>query len=79
MAMTAEIGNYRRQRLRRGWLDLHPHGEGGEWGLAWGPDLGEPDWPGHIYWPEDDDLPSDYPDPADAEALVEWGRKHFGP
>jgi hypothetical protein len=29
--------------------------------------------------PEDDDLPNDYPDPAEAEALVEWGRKHFGP
>ena len=69
----------RRERLTRGWLDLYPYGEVGEWGLAWAPDYGEPDWPGHIYWPEEEDLPRDYPDPADAEALVEWGRTHFGP
>jgi hypothetical protein len=31
-----------------------------------------------MYSPEDDDLPSDYPDPADSDALVEWGQRHFG-
>jgi hypothetical protein len=77
--MTTEILNYRRERLARGWLDLYQHTEAGAWGLAWEPDFGEPDWPGHTYAPHDEDLPSDYPDPADAEALVEWGRRHFGP
>ena len=75
--MTTATVNYRGERLRRGWLDQHA--EGGAWGLAWNPDFGEPDWPGHTYSPDDDDLPGDYPDLADAEALVEWGRKHFGP
>jgi hypothetical protein len=32
-----------------------------------------------MYSPGDDDLPSDFPDPADIDALVGWGRKHFGP
>jgi hypothetical protein len=77
--MTTATVNYRRERLARGWLDLCQEAEGEAWGLAWNPDFGEPDWPGHTYLPEDDDLPNDYPDPAEAEALVEWGRKHFGP
>ena len=55
------------------------HAELGAWRLTWNPDFGEPDWPGHTYSPEDDDLPGDYPDAADVEALVEWGRRHFGP
>jgi hypothetical protein len=70
---------YRRERLARGWLDLAYDPEAEAWLLAWDPDCGEPDWPGHMYSPEDDDLPSDYPAPADSDALVEWGRKHFGP
>jgi hypothetical protein len=77
--MTTETVNYRRERLRRGWLDLYHDAEVGAWVLGWNPDSGEPDWPGHTYSPEDDDLPSDYPDPADADALVDWGRRHFGP
>ena len=72
-----ETLSYRRERLARGWLALYE--EAGVWGLAWNPDSGEPDWPGHTYRPDDNDLPNDYPDPADVEALVEWGRKHFGP
>jgi len=79
MTLTTETVNYRRQRLARGWLDLDQDAETRAWRLTWNPDYGEPDWPGHTYSPEDDDLASDYPDPADAEALVEWGRKHFGP
>ena len=74
-----ETHTYRRERLRRGWLDLYQDGETGVWVVAWNPDSGEPDWPGYTYMPEDDDLPSDYPDPADVEALVGWGVKHFGP
>ena len=77
--MTTTTGTYRRERLGRGWLDLYRDGETGEWGLAWAPDFGEPDWPGHTYAPDDQDLPGDYPDPGDVEALVDWGRKHFGP
>jgi hypothetical protein len=76
--MTVTV-NYRRERLRRGWLDLFEDPEAGVWGLAWAPDFGEPDCPGHTYSPRDDDLPDDYPDPADVDALVEWGRRHFGP
>jgi hypothetical protein len=76
--MTVAV-NFRRERLARGWLDLFQHAEAGPWGVAWDPDSGEPDWPGHIYSPHDDDLPSDYPNPAEAEAVAEWGRKHFGP
>jgi hypothetical protein len=76
--MTVTV-NYRRERLARGWLDRYQAAETGAWVLAWAPAFGEPDWPGHTYTPEDDDLPSDYPDPSDAEALVEWGRRHFGP
>ena len=64
-----ETLNYRRERLGRGWLDLCHDAELGTWRLSWGPDAGEPDWPGHTYSPEDDDLPSDYPDPADSDAL----------
>ena len=77
--MTTATVNYRRERLRRGWLDLCEHAELGAWGLTWNPDFAEPDWPGHTYSPEDDDLPGDYPDAADVEALVDWGRRHFGP
>lgn len=77
--MTTETKNYRRERLGRGWLDLYEDAEAGAWRLTWGPDFGEPDWPGHTYSPEDGDLPTDYPDPADCDALVEWGRRHFGP
>ena len=76
--MTTATANYRRERLGRGCLDLYRHAEGGAWWLTWNPDFSEPDWPGHTYSPDDDDLPGDYPDPADTEALVEWGRKHFG-
>jgi hypothetical protein len=54
------IDNYRRERLTRGWLDLCYDAEAGAWRLAWDPDYAEPDWPGHTYSPEDDDLPSDY-------------------
>jgi hypothetical protein len=32
-----------------------------------------------MYSPEDDDLPSDYPDPADSDALVEWGKDTSAP
>lgn len=74
-----EMGTYRRERLARGWLDMFHDPELGAWVLAWDPDCGEPDWPGHKYSPEDGDLPPDYPDPADDDALVAWGRKHFGP
>ena len=77
--MTTETVNYRRERLTRGWLDLYQDARTGAWRLAWDPDYGEPDWPGHTYSPDDDDLASDYPDPADSDALIEWGRKHFGP
>lgn len=77
--MTTATVNYRRERLTRGWLDLYQDGETGTWVLAWGPAFGEPDWPGHTYEPHDEDLPGDYPDPTDVEALVEWGRRHFGP
>ncbi len=77
--MTITTGTYRRERLKRGWLDLHQEAETGAWGLTWAPDFGEPDWPGHTYAPDDDDLPGDFPDTADVEALVGWGRKHFGP
>jgi hypothetical protein len=70
---------YRRERLTRGWLDLRQGDAAGAWRLAWNPAPGEPDWPGHTYSPGDDDLPMDYPDPADVEELVAWGRKHFGP
>jgi len=76
--MTVTV-NYRRERLRRGWLDLVQDADADVWGLTWAPDFAEPDWPGHTYSPDDGDLPGDYPDPSDAEALVEWGRKHFGP
>ena len=77
--MTTQTANYRRERRARGWLALCEDAETGAWRLAWGPDSGEPDWPGHTYAPEDDDLPGDYPEPTDADALVEWGRRHFGP
>lgn len=70
---------YRRERLRRGWVDLFQDADTGAWHLAWNPDFGEPDWPGHTYAPDDGDLPGDYPDRGDVEGLVEWGRKHFGP
>ena len=70
---------YRRERLTRGWLDLCRDVEAKAWKMAWGPDFGEPDWPGHMYSPRDDDLPIDYPDAADSDALVAWAQKHFGP
>lgn len=76
--MIETATTYRRERLTRGWLDLFQNPGVGAWGLSWAPDHGEPDWPGHIYSPEDDDLPNDYPDPSDADALVAWGTKHFG-
>jgi hypothetical protein len=76
---VTETVNYRRERLSRGFLDLYQDPQAGTWRLAWEPDQGEPDWPGHTYWSDDEDLPSDYPDATDAEALVDWGRKHFGP
>lgn len=77
--MTTETVNCRRERLVRGWLDLYSDMETGEWRLSWEPDQGEPDWPGHTYLPIDGDLPDDYPDPHDSDALIEWGRNHFGP
>jgi len=76
--MTTATVNYRRERLGRGWLDLCQE-ERGTWSLSWNPDFGEPDRPGHTYSPDDGDLPGDYPDTADVEALVDWGRRHFGP
>jgi hypothetical protein len=72
------MSDYRRERLARGNLDLYRDSHAAEWLLSWRPDQGEPDWPGHTYSPEDDDLPSDYPDARDQEALVAWGAKHFG-
>ena len=38
--------HYRRERLRRGWLDLFEDAGAGVWGLHWAPDFAEPDWPG---------------------------------
>ena len=76
--MTA-IDNYRRDGSHAGGWTSATTLKAGAWRLAWDPDYAEPDWPGHTYSPEDDDLPSDYPDPSDSDALVEWGRKHFGP
>ena len=58
--------------------DLCHDAEAGAWRLSWAPDHAEPDWPGHTYSPEDEDLPSDYPDPSDPDALVGWGTRHFG-
>jgi hypothetical protein len=72
------IDNYRRERVSRGNLDLSRDDKTGKWQLAWAPDYGEPDWPGHTYSPDDEDLPGDYPDTSDADALVEWGQRHFG-
>jgi hypothetical protein len=77
--MSTQTVDFRRTRLARGWLDLYEDTDAGAWGLIWAPDLGEPDWPGHTYAPTDEDLPSDYPDPVDAEALLGWGTRHFGP
>jgi hypothetical protein len=74
-----ETAVYQRERLTRGWIVLCQDADTGAWRLAWDPDGGEPDWPGHVYSPEDDDLPDDYPDPGDVDALVGWGRRHFGP
>lgn len=71
--------DYRRERLTRGNLDLYRDRESVSWFLSWAPDLGEPDWPGHTYAPDDEHRPSDYPDASDLDALIEWGRKHFGP
>jgi hypothetical protein len=73
------IIDYRRERLDRGNIDLYRESETVEWRLSWAPDHGEPDWPGHTYSTQDEDLPSDFPDSGDVDALVEWGRKHFGP
>ena len=74
--MTVTV-NYRRERLRRGWLDLIEDAEAGVWGLTWAPDFAEPDWPGHTYSPEDGDLPSDYPDAA-ADAASNGGGSTSG-
>jgi hypothetical protein len=71
--------DYRTERLGRGNLDLQQNAETGEWSLSWNPDHGEPDWPGHTYSPGDDDLPDDFPGPDDPDALIAWGRGHFGP
>lgn len=68
--------DYRRERLRNGWLDLHRDSEGA-WRLSWSPDEGHPDWPGSTFSPGDT-LPSDYPDPRDPDALIAWGRAQFG-
>ena len=74
-----ETAVYQRERLSRGWIVLCQDADTGAWRLAWDPDGGEPDWPGHVYSPEDHDLPDDYPDPADVDSLVDWARRHFGP
>ena len=71
--------NYRTEYLLRGNLDLRRDGQTGKWRLAWSPHDGEPDWPGHSYSPGDKDLPSDYPPADDLTALIDWGRRHFGP
>ena len=47
-----ETGTYRRERLTRGWLDLYYDPAAGAWRIAWDPDSGEPDWPGHTYNPQ---------------------------
>lgn len=73
------ITNHRRERLSRGNIDLYRDPDTVQWLLSWAPDLGEPDWPGHTYEPDSDDRPSDYPDPSDPTALLEWGKRHFGP
>ena len=72
-------GDYRTERLMRGNLDLQRDAETGQWRLTWSPHHGEPDWPGHCYSPDDRDLPSDYPAADDLDALIKWGRRHFGP
>jgi hypothetical protein len=72
-------GDYRTEHLMRGNLDLRRNAETGTWRLAWSPHYGEPDWPGHCYSPGDWDLPGDYPPADDLDALIKWGRRHFGP
>lgn len=76
--MTSD-GVYRLERLSRGNLELSLDAAMGGWRLSWAPHYGEPDWPGHTYTPGDADLPGDYPAPDDVDALIEWGRRHFGP
>lgn len=71
--------DYRTEYLMRGNLDLRRDTETGKWRLAWSPHDGEPDWPGRCYSPGDQDLPSDYPPADDLDALIKWGRRHFGP
>jgi hypothetical protein len=73
------ITDYRRERLTRGNIDLYRNPETVNWLLSWAPDQGEPDWPGHTYVPDAPDAPTDYPDASDVDALLAWGRKHFGP
>jgi hypothetical protein len=77
--MGSSDGDYRTERLSRGNLDLNLDGDTGRWLLSWRPHYGEPDWPGHTYSAGDKDLPEDYPASDDVEALIEWGRSHFGP
>jgi hypothetical protein len=69
--------NYRRERLRSGWLDLH-RDEAGVWRLSWTPDPGHADFPGRTYSPGDGDLPTGYPGATDPDALIEWGKRQFG-
>ena len=71
-------GDYRTEYLMRDNLDLR-RDETGMWRLAWSPHDGEPDWPGKFYSPSDSDLPSDYPSADNPDALIKWGRRHFGP
>jgi hypothetical protein len=77
--MGSGSSEYRMERLTRGNLDLNLDAATGLWILSWRPHYGEPDWPGHTYSPGDKDLPSDFPAPDDVEALLAWGRSHFGP
>jgi len=76
--MTGTV-TYRRQRLTRGWLDLYRHADAGAWGLAWARTPANPIGRDTRTRRKTTICPATYPDPADAEALVDWGRKHFGP
>jgi hypothetical protein len=69
--------DYKRVRLRSGWLDLN-RDETGIWRLRWTPDEGHPDWPGRTHSPSDLYLPYGYPGPDDPEALIAWGRALYG-
>ncbi len=69
---------YRRERLSHGWLDLQ-RDDNGKWSIRWAPDEGHPDHPGHTYKAGDEQLPDDYPESDDPDALIAWGKKRFGP